>query len=71
VLGTQKHLVEYVDGRNQNQYFHAELFVNNGIYQNFLNVLVKGYISTPVPLDPNRRPYGLPEREDESYSYTI
>jgi hypothetical protein len=49
----------------------VELFVNNGIYQNFLNVLVKGYISTPVPLDPNRRPYGLPEREDESYSYTI
>jgi ornithine decarboxylase len=71
VLGTRKRLVEYVDGPNQNHYFHAELFVNNGIYQNFLNALVEGYIPTPVPLDPNRRPYGLSEREDESYSYTI
>jgi ornithine decarboxylase len=71
VLGTRKRLVEYVDGPNQNHYFHAELFVNNGIYQNFLNALVEGYIPTPVPLDPNGRPYGLPEREDESYSYTI
>jgi ornithine decarboxylase len=71
VLGTQKRLVEYVDGPNQNHYFHAELFVNDGIYQNFLNALVEGYIPTPVPLDPSGRPYGLLEREDESYLYTI
>ncbi|KAH1892128.1 hypothetical protein KXV57_004292, partial [Aspergillus fumigatus] len=71
VLGTRKRLVEYVDGPNQNHYFHAELFVNDGIYQNFLNALVEGYIPTPVPLDPSGRPYGLPEREDKSYSYTV
>ncbi|KAH2861803.1 hypothetical protein KXV31_007167, partial [Aspergillus fumigatus] len=51
VLGTRKRLVEYVDGPNQNHYFHAdfhaELFVNDGIYQNFLNALVEGYIPTP------------------------
>lgn len=63
--------MEYVYGPNENHYSHAELFVNDGIYQNFLNALVEGYIPTPVPLDPNGRPYGFPEREDESYSYTI
>lgn len=63
--------MEYVNESRQNHYSHAELFMNDRIYQNFLNALVKEYIPTPVPLDPNGRPYGLSEKEDESYSYTI